>query len=343
MRAHARDFVEELLKLRGARAGLVVNVASHGGFLHSFLSERGVQSLVVEGSPALVADQRAKGVLVHAQALGRSAAADILVDRPRASLVVDNYLLSHVPDPNALVAGIADLLAPGGWAVFELDHVLPIIVEGQFDAFRHGHFTYWSLTSFDALIRRHGLAVVDVTEQPVYGGALRITARWAEEISLPAGGVVGTESELPAEAVSLMFDKERAAGLDEFRTYERFAMRVASALRELREFLGAERTAGRLVAGYGAPTRGSTLLNAAGIGPELLPFTVDRSPTKQGLLMPGCRIPIERPEHLLETSPEVVLILTWDISAEIVAQQIELRDRGARFMVPIPALEVVGA
>jgi hypothetical protein len=257
-------------------------------------------------------------------------------------VVVDNYLLSHVPDPNDLVEGIAGLLAPGGWAVFELDHVLPILNEGQFDAFRHGHFTYWSLTSFDALIRRYGLRVMDVTEEPVYGGALRIFTRRLEDAVSQASGAKREPLGAPTEAVAQIFEKERAAGLDESATYERFAKRVASALQQLREFLTTEQSAGRLVVAYGAPTRGSTLLNAAGVGPDLLRFTVDRSPSKQGRLMPGCRVPIEPPERLLETSPAVVLILTWDISAEIVAQQFELHGRGARFMVPIPALEVVG-
>ena len=328
MRDHARGFVEDVARL-AAPDGQIVEVASHGGHLHEFLRERGLDSLVVEGSPDLVDDLRRRGIQVVPESLGAGSAGRVRGDGPGASVVVDNYLLAHVPDPNDLVAGMRGVLAPGGLVVLELDHVLPIITTGQFDAFRHGHLTYWTLHALDALLRRHGLAAVEVSEQPVYGGALRVVAREAAVAD-------------PGVSVQRVLAAERDAGLDRPETYTTFAEQVARQVNGLRTFLVNERGAGRLVVGYGAPTRGATLLNAAGVTPALLPFTVDRSPAKQGRLMPGSRIPIEAPGHLDEVVPDVVLILTWDIRDEVIAQLAGLRDRGIRFAVPLPRLEVIG-
>jgi SAM-dependent methyltransferase len=328
MREHARRFVLEVVALAGPAGGPIVEVASHGGHLHGFLRERGLESLVVEGSPALADDLKRRGIAVVARTLGKGSSAEVRGDGRGASVVVDSYLLAHVRDPNDLVAGMVDVLRPGGRVVLELDHLLPIIVDGQFDAFRHGHLTYWSLHALNALLLRHGLAALSVTEQPVYGGALRVVAGAAD-------------SNAPGPTVRRVLEAEVQAGLDRPGTYSGFAERVARETDRLHGYLVAERAAGRLVAGYGAPTRGATLLNAARITPELLPFTVDRSPDKQGRLMPGSRIPIEPPSHLEEAAPDVVLILTWDIRDEVIAQQVALRDRGVRFVVPVPALEVV--
>jgi SAM-dependent methyltransferase len=326
MQAHLRGFAAELGRLSGSNTGPVIEVASHGGYLHDYLAEIGLESVVAEQSPKLVEDLRARGVPVTTERL-LGATDPARTSGPTSSLVVDNYLLAHVPDPNALVAGLRGALQPGGHLVLEFDHVAGIVGGGQFDALRHGHFTYWSLHALEPLLERHGLRVVDVVEQPVYGGALRVVARHL------------VDDAVPSPAVAQVLASERTAGLDRPEAFSAFAGRVALAVERLRGFLEDERGAGRLVAGYGAPSRGATLLNAAGVTQELLPFTVDRSPAKQGRLMPGSRVPIFGPERLRDAGVDVVLILTWDISAEVIAQLGDLRQRGTRFAVPIPSLE----
>jgi hypothetical protein len=330
MRQHGRGFVDEALALRGEHGGPIVEVASHGGHLQPFFRERGVDTLILEGWPALADHLEATGATVHRRPLGVASATDVLERLGPAAVVVDNYLLSHTEDPTDLVAGIAQVLEDDGLAVFEFDHLLPIVVGGQFDAIRHGHFTYWSLHAFRDLLGRFGVELRSVTRQPVYGGALRVVAG-------PAGG----EDPPAGPGIDEVLHDERAAGLDDVGTYERFAKRAARSLADLRAFLERDRPPTELVVGYGAPARGSTLLNAAALTPAHLPFTVDRSPAKQGRRMPGCRIPIESPDRLRGGDIGTVVILTWDISREVVGELGDLREAGVRFVVPIPELSDV--
>ena len=211
MRDHARRFAAEVAGLPNPGVEPIVEVASHGGYLHEYLAELGVDSIVAERSPSLIADLRRRGVPVRDTGLSHQTAGRIQAGREGSPVVVDNYLLAHVPDPNDLVAGMREALAPGGHLVLEFDHALTIVADGQFDAFRHGHFTYWSLYALDRLLQRHGLIAVDVTEQPVYGGALRVVARRTDD-ALAQG-----------PAISRVLDAEHLAGLDRPETYTSFA------------------------------------------------------------------------------------------------------------------------
>jgi SAM-dependent methyltransferase len=330
MRDHADAFVAEVVAGRAGSASpkRVVELASHGAYLQPFLAKRGVDSLIVEGQPALAAAADARGYRVVGRTFGAAASDDLVAEDGPADLVIDNYLLAHVPDPDDFVAGLARLVDPGGVAVLELDHVLPLLVDRRFDSIRHGHFSYFGLTSLADLLGRHGLVVAAASAQPVYGGALRIHARHA------AGAVI-------SPSVRAMLDSEALAGLTGRPAYAAFADGVDKVRAELRGFLEARRAAGEVVVGYGAPSRGNTLLNASGITPDLLPFTVDRSPLKHGRYLPGSHIPIHPPERIFETRPDYVLILTWDIQAEVAAQMRAIDAWGGRFVVPIPRLTVL--
>ncbi|MBA2372575.1 MAG: methyltransferase domain-containing protein [Chloroflexi bacterium] len=330
MSDHLRDFVATVVERLSLRPGdVVVDTASHGGHLQSLFRESGISTLTLEGSPAHAAAARRRGLSVEAGDVNAASAGRIVRGHGPARAFVDNYRLSHVVDPDAFLAGVRALLAPGGMAVLEFDHVLPILAERQFDAIRHGHFTYFGLASLEAALRRNGLAVVTVEELSVYGGALRV---WA-----------GADDGSPSEdtVATRVRDRERAAGLTDPSTYTVFAAAVRVAQGTLRAFLESARSDGRLVVGYGAPSRASTLLNAARISADLLPFTVDASTAKQGRMIPGCGIPIHAPERLIAARPDDVLILTWDIADEVVRSLPEVTAWGGRFLVPIPSVRVL--
>jgi hypothetical protein len=255
-------------------------------------------------------------------------------ERLRASghaptLMVANNVLAHVPDLHDFVEGFRILLAPSGVATFEFPHLLRLVQENQFDTIYHEHFSYLSLAVVERLFAAHGLVVFDSEELPTHGGSLRIYARHA------ANARLGTTA-----AVAALRTAERAAALDNIETYRHFAERVVDTKCALLEFLIGARRRGECVAGYGAPAKGNTLLNYCGIGSELLCFTVDRNPHKQGLLLPGSHIPIRDPEAILQSRPDYVLILPWNLREEIAAQLAAVRGWGGRFVVPIPDVTV---
>jgi hypothetical protein len=332
MRAHAIRLVDDALSRAPAAGagGRVVEMASHGGHLAPFLAERGIDSLIVEGTPALADAAASRGYRVVGQQFGRAAATKIVAEEGRADLVIDNYLLAHVADPNDVAAGLSALLGPDGLAVIEFDHVLPLLRDRRFDSIRHGHYSYLGLLSVSDLLRRHGLGVLDATVQPVYGGALRIVV-----------GHIGVAA--PASSVADLLEAERTGGLADVGAFEAFARGVLERMTQLRGFLEERRDRGEVVVGYGAPSRGNTLLNGAGIGADLVAYTVDRSPQKQGRRLPGTGIAIHEPGKIIETRPGYVLILTWDLRDEVMAALGEIAVWGGRFVVPLPQFDVLAA
>jgi SAM-dependent methyltransferase len=328
MTAHARAFVDDLVA-RGLAtpAQRILSLASHGGHLAPFLRERGLSATIVEGSPARAARLAASGTPVVAGGLdGPKPLAGLAAGS--IDLAVDSYLLAHLARPRLALRRVAELLAPGGSLVVEFDHLLATVEGGQWDAVRHGHQAYLALGWLARELGDLGLDIVDAVPQPVYGGALRVFAR--------AGAGVG-------RAVPGLFAREAAAGIDCPAGLAPLGEAVERARREVVAHLRAARAAGRLVVGYGAPARSITFLNALGIGPELLPFVVDRAPAKQGRTIPGVRIPIRPPEVLAEEPPDEVLVLTWDLVAEVRRSLAIPVLAGTRFFVAVPHMIDVSA
>jgi hypothetical protein len=342
LRDHAAGFVDEALRRIGAiERPRIVEVASHGGHLRPLVAERGFDTLIVEANPIRAETAAAAGATVVNSHFDEAAAARLAVDG-QANLILDNYLLAHVRRPDEVFAAIRALLAPDGWFGLEFDHLASLLASTQYDAFRHGHFSYLSLGTVADLAGRHGLEVVDASLQPVYGGAVRAWIRHAGRAASGTGAGPDWVQDPGSSGDRAVLDEERTAGLEDPATWDGFAARVATARRDLLDFLVARRAAGTLTVGYGAPSRGNTLLNASGVTTDLLPFTADASPAKQGRRLPGTGIPIVSPEALLEARPDTVLILTWDIAPEIVRQLSAVSDHGGRFVVPIPSVQVVG-
>lgn len=253
-------------------------------------------------------------------------------DGEPAGLVLDVHALAHEPDVDAALASRAAALTPDGLLVLEHHHLLPMVEQGQYDTVRHGHWCYLSLTAVHRLAGRHGLRVVRAVAEPVFGGSLRV-ALVPETCGVP-----------PDDTVPRLLAAERAAGLDDGSGLESFGRRAAAAGSALRGFLAGERAAGRRVLGYGAPSKAAVLLGLSGVGTALLEFTVDASPLKHGLAVPGrssaARVPILPVASLRAARPEVVLLLTWDLAEEVVAQLEAGGGWGARYVLPLDLAEV---
>ena len=327
---HAKDYAEAMISRYGlGRDHRVVELASNDGYLLQHFVRRGIPVLGVEPARNVAKAAEQRGVPSISVFFGAQAARDIVASTGHADLVPANNVLAHVPDINDFVAGIAILLAPGGVSTLEFPHIMRLIEGNQFDTIYHEHYSYLSLYSVEQILAAHDLHVVDVEELSTHGGSLRVYARHTDDDSEPV-----------SRRVDALRALERERGLDRLEGYDGFGPCVEELKRDLLEFLIGARRAGKHVAGYGAPGKGNTLLNYCGIRTDLLDYTVDRNPYKQGQALPGTHIPIHPPERLAETRPDYVLLLPWNLRDEIAAQLSYARDWGARFVVPIPAVEV---
>jgi SAM-dependent methyltransferase len=323
--AHARKYamaIRERLAL-GAQSQ-VIEIASNDGYLLQYFLEADIPVLGIEPAANIGAVAREKGIETWTKFFGVATAREIA---GRADLLIANNVLAHVPDMNDFVEGMRIALAPRGTVTIEFPHLLQIMRGYQFDTIYHEHYSYLSLLTVQRVLAAHGLVVVDVEEFPTHGGSLRVYARHA-----------GAEV---ASSVEAILADERSFGLDRIETYRQFADGVRACKRALLQFLIAARDEGKRVAGYGAPAKASTLLNYCGVRTDFIDYTVDRSPHKQGLYLPGTRIPIFGPEKIAETRPDYVLILAWNLRDEIMSQMAHIRTWGGRFVIPIPRVEVV--
>jgi len=327
---HARRYVEQMIDRFGFDGdSSVVEIASNDGYLLQWFVERGVPVLGVEPAANVAAVAEAKGIPTAVRFFSEQAARELVDEGRSADLVIGNNVLAHVPGLNDFVAGISVLLAPDGVVTMEFPHLLRLIEETEFDTIYHEHFSYFSALTVERIFAAHGLRLFDVEELPTHGGSLRIY-----------GAQAGSETHADTGRVAELVERERAAGLADLATYAHFDGRVRAVRQGLQEFLEGARTEGRSVAAYGAAAKGVTLLNYCGIGPELVQYVADRSPHKQGLYLPGVRLPIRSPEHIAETKPDYVLLLAWNLKDEIVEQMGHVRDWGGRFVTPVPKVAV---
>lgn len=328
--AHARAYCEEVIRRFGLGANSrIVEIACNDGYLLRHFAARGFNVLGIEPAANVARVAEARGIPTEVRYFGRETAAHVRDRQGSADLLVGNNVLPHVPDLNDFVSGMKHLLAPDGVITLEFPHVVQLIEQSQFDTIYHEHFSYFSFLTAERVFHAHGLGVFDVEQLCTHGGSLRIYAQHAE--SAP---------HRVTERVSRLRALERAGGYDRLEAYAGFSDKVEAIRRSLLDFLVRAKTQGKRVAGYGAPGKGNTLLNYCGIGPDLLEYTVDRSPHKQGHYTPGTRIPIGHPDRIAETRPDYVLILPWNLKEEIMEQMAFIRAWGGRFVVPIPTLRL---
>ena len=326
MRSYAGAITE---RLQLGEDSLVVELASNDGYLLQFFVEQRIPVLGIEPAANVAQVAIDKGIPTRVEFFTADLARQLRAEGVTADLVCGANVLAQVPDLNGFVEGIAIVLAERGVCTIEFPSLFNLIELNQFDTIYHEHFSYFSLTSAFRIFEAHGLRIFDVEELATHGGSLRIYACHEGDERRPTSAVV----------VEMLADEQRR-GVDEMATYTDYGERVEETKRNLLRFLIDARAAGERVVGYGAPGKGNTLLNYCGIRADLLEYTVDRSPAKHGRFLPGTHIPVYRPDHIEETKPDYVLILPWNLRAEIAEQMAVIREWGGRFVVPIPTLEV---
>ncbi len=329
---HAQQFVSDMAKrfdLGGS--SMVIEVAANDGYLLQYVSERKIPCLGIEPTASTAAAARAKGVEIIEDLFGVKLAEKLVAQGIRADLMVANNVLAHVPDINGFVSGISHLLSPNGVASFEFPHLVRLVAENQFDTIYHEHFSYLSLTAVQKIFARNGLTVFDVEKISTHGGSLRVLAQRSD-----------TGLHLCSEKVSVILAEETKAGISTRAYYEGFQMRANRVKNDLLVFLLDAARSGKNVIAYGAAAKGNTLLNYAGVRPDLIAFVVDRNPAKQGKFMPGSRIPIVPEERLYADKPDYVLILPWNLEFEIMEQLSAVRVWGGRFVKAVPSLQMLG-
>ena len=308
----------------------VVEIAANDGYLLQYVKERGIPCTGVEPTASTAAAARKKGISVVEDFFGVELANRMKSEGLSADLMAANNVLAHVPDINDFVAGFTKLLKPEGVATFEFPHLLKMIEQSQFDTIYHEHFSYLSLTAVQCIFEANGLTVFDVEELPTHGGSLRVFAQSSDH-----------GSHILKSSVVTILDMEAAAGLTRFEGYVGFQERADRIKDELLEFLIKTKREGKRVAAYGAAAKGNTLMNYAGIGPDLIEFVVDRNPAKAGKYMPGSRLPIVGEERIRETKPDYVLVLPWNLCEELTKQMHYISDWGGVLVVAVPNLKFV--
>ncbi len=328
---HARVYTEEMI----ARFGLtssssVIELASNDGYLLQYFAKKGIPVLGVEPARNVARVAQERGIPTLVQFFGTNTATALMNDGRRADLLLGNNVLAHVPDLNDFVRGMKTVLNPDGLITMEFPHLLRLMEENQFDTIYHEHFSYFSFLTVVRVFGAHGLRLFDVQQLPTHGGSLRIFATHAENTSHRVD-----------PAVAALLEQERAAGLESLEAYSDFSARVRGTKRRLLTFLIGAKEQGKTIVGYGAPAKGNTLLNYCGIGPDIIDYTVDRSPHKQEMFLPGSRLPIFHPDKIRETKPDYVFILPWNLEKEIASQMAHIREWGGRFVVPVPEIKIV--
>ena len=330
--AHSERYVADMVaRFNLTDASHVVEVAANDGYLLQYVKARNIPCTGVEPTASTAAAARAKGIPIVEDFFGVRLAQELVAQGKQADLTAANNVLAHVPDINDFVAGFAKVLKPQGVSTFEFPHLLKLVEENQFDTIYHEHFSYLSLTAVNRIFSANGLTVFDVEEHPTHGGSLRVFAQRSDSGQQPRSDRVDALLQLEAQAGMLTADY-----------YAGFQTKTDRVKDDFLAFLLEAKRQGKTVAAYGAAAKGNTLMNYAGIRPDLIPFVVDRNPAKQGKYMPGSRIPILDEEKLKDARPDYVVILPWNLKTEVMNQLAYIENWGGKFVVAVPALQVLG-
>jgi SAM-dependent methyltransferase len=327
---HAENYCDAMVRRfdLGGKS-LVIEAASNDGYLLQYFVRRNIPVLGIEPAANVAKVAVEKGIPTLVRFLGTQLANELAAEARCADLVLGNNVLAQVPDLNDFVEGLKILLKPEGILTLEFPHLLRLIERNEFDTIYHEHFSYFSMLSTLKIMEAHGMKVFDVEELPTHGGSLRVYACRAD-----------AKTHRIESRVSQLISAEEKAGLSSVKGYESFARQVRQTKIALLDFLLGAARLGKSVAGYGAPGKSATLLHYCGIGKDLIEYTVDRSPYKQGRYLPGTHIPIYHPDRIRETKPDYVIILPWNLKDEIIEQLQYIREWGGQFVVPIPKVTV---
>lgn len=328
--AHSERYVTDMVaRFRVTADSHVVEVAANDGYLLQFFKTHNIPCTGVEPTASTAAAARDRGIPIVEDFFGVRLAKELAAQGKQADLTAANNVLAHVPDINDFVSGFAVLLKPQGVATFEFPHLLKLVEESQFDTIYHEHFSYLSLTAVDRIFSANGLSVFDVEEHPTHGGSLRVFAQRSDTGQLPR-----------TAQVDKLLQREAQAGMLSADYYTGFQARTDRVKNDFLTFLLEAKHQGKTVAAYGAAAKGNTLMNYAGIRPDLISFVVDRNPAKQGKYMPGSRIPIVYEPRLQQEKPDYVVILPWNLKTEVMHQLDYVRTWGGQFATAVPELRI---
>ena len=327
--AHAARYAEKMTgQLKLTKNSLVIEVASNDGYLLKNFVAAGIPCLGIEPTASTAAAAGKLGIPVMREFFGEQLGKQLAAMGKQADLIAGNNVYAHVPDINDFTRGLKAALKPGGTITLEFPHLMRLLECTQFDTVYHEHFSYLSLYTVERIFKGAGLRVLDIEELPTHGGSLRIYGCHAEE------------TRETAPAVSTLLAEEARRGMQTLATYQHFQAKADRVKDDLLVFLIEQKRAGKTVAAYGAAAKGNTLLNYAGVKPDLLPFVCDAAAAKQGKFMPGSHIPILAPAVLAERRPDYLVILPWNIAAEVKQQNAHLAELGTQFVTAVPQLEI---
>lgn len=327
---HAKRYVHMMIdRFSLTNKTKVMEIASNDGYLLQHFVAENVPVLGIEPAVNVAKVAIEKGIPSITQFFGVETAKQIAAGQGRAQILLGNNVLAHVPDINDFVGGMKILLAPGGVITMEFPHLMCLMDLNQFDTIYHEHFSYLSIYAVAQIFENHGLRLFDVEELSTHGGSLRIFAKHNDDNSNPV-----------TDRLNELKERELTWGVNKLDTYRRYEEKVAETKRKILEFLIQAKREGKSVVGYGAPGKGNTLLNFCGIRTDFIDYTVDRNPYKHGKFTAGCHIPIFSPDKIIETKPDYIFILPWNLKDEISKQLAYTRDWGAKLVVPIPELMV---
>ncbi|MBT5551557.1 MAG: class I SAM-dependent methyltransferase [Nitrospina sp.] len=308
----------------------VIEIASNDGYLLKYFKKRSIPVLGIEPAKNIAKVAESIGIPTLTEFFSAQLAQKLSKEKNQADLLIGNNVLAHVPRLNDFVKGLKILLKSNGIITMEFPHLAELMRYNQFDTIYHEHFSYFSFTTVEKIFKNHGLALFDVQEISTHGGSLRIFAKHIED-----------NSKSETDNIFKLRNREKNAGLMDIKTYQTFSDHVLETKFKLLEFLIKAKRSGKKVVGYGAPAKGNTLLNYCGIKADMIDYTVDRNPHKQGCFLPGTHIPIYHPEKITETKPNYLLILPWNIQYEVVKQMSFIREWGGKFVVPIPEVKIL--
>ncbi len=328
---HAETYVKSMIQRFGYNEeSQVIEVASNDGYLLQYFHKENIPVLGIEPCANVAAAAEKIGIPSLLKFFGVETAKELVKQGIMADLLLGNNVLAHVPDINDFVAGMKLILKADGIITMEFPHLLQLMEKNQFDTIYHEHFSYLSFLTVEKIFAKQGITLFDVEELPTHGGSLRIYGRHTEN-----------STRVVSDRVSALKKRESIHGLDQLATYRTFQQQSLKAKESLLQFLEKAKKEGKTVVGYGAPAKGNTLLNFCGVRKDLIAYTVDRSPHKQGRYLPGTHIPIQTPEMISRTKPDYLLILPWNLKEEIMEQMAEIRSWGGQFVIPIPYTEIL--
>lgn len=327
---HAKKYANKMIKeLNLNSKSHVIEIASNDGYLLKNFIEAKIPCLGIEPTASTAKIAEKIGIPVLRKFFGKSLANKLALDGKKADLIIGNNIYAHVPDINDFTIALKAILKKNGTITLEFPHFMDLMEYVQFDTIYHEHFSYLSIYTVCKIFEKASLRIFDVEKLETHGGSLRVYGCHIDDIRKTRN------------AVNLLLQKEKKNGLQKIDTYKNFQLRVDQIKNDLINFLSDQKIKGKKVVGYGAAAKGNTLLNYCGIKEDLLQVIFDVAPSKQGCFMPGSHIPILAPKHLIDSEPDYVLILPWNISKEIIMQNVILKEKGAQFLIAVPKLKVL--